>query len=82
MGGRMMRRLRSEESGLSRLEILGLIAFVLSLLAMIGPVREFVVNAIGVVFNQTDETGHPNDFSVAMRGFAITIGSRKGRIIP
>ena len=61
----MIRRLRSEESGLSRLEIVGLIAFVCALLAMIPAVREFVVNAIGVVFNQTDpETGHPNDFSL------------------
>lgn len=69
-------RIRSEESGLSKLETVGLIAFVASLLAMIPFVREFVVNAIGVVFNQVDpETGHPNDFSVAMRGFAITIGS-------
>jgi len=34
------------------------------------------VNAIGVVFNQVDEdTGHINDFSVAMRGFAIAAGS-------
>ena len=75
MGRAIMHRMRSEESGLSRLEILGLIAFVACLLAMIPPVREFVVNAIGTVFNQVDETGHPNDFSVAMRGIAITIGS-------
>lgn len=76
MGSPIMRRLRTDESGLSRLEVLGLIAFVAALLAMVPAVREFVVNAIGVVFNQVDpETGHPNDFSVAMRGFAITIGS-------
>ncbi|MGI9665602.1 MAG: hypothetical protein ACR2N2_00675 [Acidimicrobiia bacterium] len=71
-----MKRLQTEESGLSRLEILGLVAFVVSLAAMVPFIREFTVNAIGTVFNQVDpETGHPNDFSVAMRGFAITIGS-------
>lgn len=71
-----LQRLRSDESGLSKLEIVGLIAFVASLLAMIPFVREFAVNAVGVVFNQVDpETGHPNDFSVAMRGLGITIGA-------
>ena len=64
------------EAGLSTLEALGLIAFVVSLLAMIPFVREAAVNAIGVVFNQVDEdTGHINDFSVAMRGFAIAAGA-------
>jgi hypothetical protein len=64
------------EAGLSTLEALGLIAFAVSLLAMIPFVREFAVNAIGVVFNQIDEdTGHINDFSVAMRGFAIAAGA-------
>lgn len=67
--------LRSER-GLSTLEALGLLAFVISLLAMIPFVREFAVNAIGVVFNQVDEeTGHINEFSVAMRGIAIFVGS-------
>jgi hypothetical protein len=68
-------KMRSD-AGLSTLEALGLIAFVVSLLAMIPFVREFAVNAIGVVFNQVDEdTGHINDFSVAMRGFAIAAGA-------
>jgi hypothetical protein len=76
MADRSLRRLRSEESGLSQLELLGLIAFVVSLLAMVPFVREFVVNAIGVVFNQTDpDTGHINEFSTAMRGFAIAAGA-------
>jgi hypothetical protein len=68
-------RLRGE-AGLSSLEALGLAAFVISLLAMIPFVREFAVNAIGIVFNQIDEdTGHINDFSVAMRGFAVAAGA-------
>jgi hypothetical protein len=76
MADRSLRRLRSEESGLSQLELLGLIAFVVSLLAMVPFIREFVVNAIGVVFNQTDpDTGHINEFSTAMRGFAIAGGA-------
>jgi len=67
---------RREESGLSKLETAGLIAFAISLLAMIPAVRDFGVNAIGTVFGQIDEdTGHVNDFSLAMRGIAITIGA-------
>ncbi len=70
------RRFAREEHGLSRLEVLGLVAFVISLLAMIPIVREFVVDTIGLVFDQVDpETGEINDFSVAMRGFAIVAGS-------
>jgi len=67
---------RRDESGLSKLETAGLIAFVLSLLAMVPAIRDFAVNAIGTVFGQIDEdTGHVNDFSLAMRGIAITVGS-------
>ena len=69
-------RVRRDESGLSKLETAGLIAFTLSLLAMVPPVREFAVNAIGTVFGQVDEdTGHINDFSVATRGIAVTAGA-------
>ena len=76
MTNRSLRRLRSDESGLSHLEILGLLAFVVSLLAMVPFIREFAVNAIGVVFNQTDpDTGHINEFSTAMRGVAIAAGA-------
>jgi hypothetical protein len=68
-------RMRSE-AGLSSLEAIGLMAFVISLLAMVPFVREFAVNAIGTVFNQVDEeTGHINDFSTAMRGLAIAAGA-------
>lgn len=68
--------MRKDESGLSKLETVGLIAFALSILAMIPAVREFAVSAIGTVFGQIDEeTGHVNDFSLAMRGIAITVGA-------
>jgi hypothetical protein len=69
-------RLRTEESGLSTLEWLGIIAVVATLLAMIPPVRDAAVNAVGVVFDQRDPaTGELTDFSVAARGFGIAIGS-------
>jgi len=69
-------RFSVEETGLSKLEVLGLVAFVVSLLAMIPIVREFVVDTIGLVFGQIDEeTGEINAFSTAMRGFGITAGS-------
>lgn len=68
--------LRRDESGLSTLEALGLLAFVVSLLALVPAVREFVISLIGSVFNQIDpETGHPNQFSTAMRGFAVVGGA-------
>lgn len=67
---------RRDEAGLSKLEMVGLIAFVLSLLSMVPAIRDFAVNAIGTVFGQIDEeTGHVNDFSVATRGIAVTIGA-------
>jgi len=70
------RRLVSEESGLSRLEWLGLIAFIASLLYMVTPIREFIVNTIGIVFDQVDETtGEISDFSTAMRGIFIVGGA-------
>lgn len=70
------RTVRSDESGASTLEIVGLIAFALSLLALIPFVRETVVNIIGIVFDQRDaDTGELTDFSVAMRGFGIVAGS-------
>jgi hypothetical protein len=75
-GNGIKHRFVSDETGLTKLELLGLVAFVVSLLAMIPAVREFVVNLIGLVFGQVEEeTGEINDFSTAMRGFAIVGGS-------
>jgi hypothetical protein len=69
-------RLTKDESGLSKLEMLGLLAFVAALLAMIPFFRELAVNAIGVVFDQRNpDTGELTEFSVAMRGFGIVLGS-------
>ena len=70
------RRFVAEESGLSKLEWVGLIAFVASLLYMVTPIRELIVNTIGIVFDQVDETtGEISDFSTAMRGIFIVGGA-------
>jgi hypothetical protein len=72
----VVRIARRDESGLTKMEALGLLAFVASVLSLIPFVREFAVNLIGVAFGQVDpETGLPNDFSTAMRGFAIVGGA-------
>ncbi len=74
--GRFLGLVRRDESGLSKLELVGLVAFVVSVLSLVPFIREFVVNLIGIVFGQVDpETGHPNDFSTAMRGFAVAGGA-------
>jgi Flp pilus assembly pilin Flp len=70
------RRFLADESGLSKLEWVGLIAFIGSLLYMVGPIRELIVNTIGIVFDQTaPATGEISDFSTAMRGIAIVGGA-------
>lgn len=71
-----MGRLRRNESGASTLEIVGLIALVLSLLSLVPFFRESFINFVGVIFDQRDpDTGELTDFSVAMRGFGIALGS-------
>lgn len=71
-----IRRMRLNESGLTKLEVLGLISFVAAMLSMVPVIREFVVGLIGIVFGQMDpETGHPNEFSIFTRGVAIAGGA-------
>ncbi len=71
-----IRRVRNDESGASTLEIVGLIAFVLAILSLVPFFRETVISLVGTIFDQRDpDTGELSDFSVAMRGFGITIGS-------
>jgi peptidoglycan/LPS O-acetylase OafA/YrhL len=53
-----------------------LVAFVVSLLLLIPAFRELTVGLIGVVFDQRDPTtGELNEFSTAMRGFAVVGGA-------
>ena len=73
---RIVNLLRRDESGLSSLEAVGLAAFVVSLLLLIPAFRELTVGLIGVVFDQRDQTtGELNQFSTAMRGFAVVGGA-------
>ena len=73
---RIVNLLRRDESGLSSLEAVGLAAFVVSLLLLIPAFRELTVGLIGVVFDQRDQTtGELNEFSTAMRGFAVVGGA-------
>lgn len=68
-------RLSDDEQGLSSLMWLGIAFVVVSLLALIPFVRDFVVDLTGVVFDRRDDAGELTDFSVAMRGIIIAIGS-------
>jgi len=71
-----LRRLSQGERGLGTLEILGLIAMIALLLAMIPFVREAVQEIIGAVFNRRDDTtGEVTDFSQLMRGIFFTVGA-------
>ena len=71
-----IRRTTRSERGLGTLEILGLIAAVALLLAMIPFVREAVQDIIGAVFNRRDEaTGEVTDFSQMMRGIFLVVAA-------
>ena len=73
---RLAETLRRDESGLSKLELVGVVAFVVSVLSLIGPLRDWAIDVVGIVFDQVDpDTGELNAFSTAMRGFAIVGGS-------
>ena len=73
---RVMHVIRRDESGLSSLETVGLIAFVVSLLMLVPAFRDLTISLMGVVFDQRDATtGELNEFSTAMRGFAVVGGA-------
>ena len=73
---RTLRRSTRSERGLGTLEIVGLIAVVALLLAMIPFVREAVQDIIGAVFNRRDEaTGEVTDFSQMMRGIFLVVAA-------
>jgi len=75
---RAIRRRTRSERGLGTLEILGLIAMVALLLAMIPFVREAVQEIVGAVFNRRDDAGEVTDFSQTMRGiFLVELGEIK-----
>ena len=71
-----IRRVTRSERGLGALEILGLIAMIALLLAMIPVVRETVQDIVGAVFNRRDDaTGEVTDFSQMMRGVFLVAGA-------
>jgi hypothetical protein len=72
---RAIRRTSRSERGLGTLEILGLIAMVALLLAMIPFVREAVQDIFGAIFNRRDDAGEVTDFSQMMRGIFLVVGA-------
>jgi hypothetical protein len=71
-----LRRLSRSERGLGNLEILGLIAMIALLLALLPFVREAVQDIVGAVFNRRDDvTGEVTDFSQMMRGIFFVVGA-------
>ncbi len=71
-----IRRVARSEGGLGTLEILGIIAMIALLLAMLPFVREAVQDIVGAVFNRRDEaTGEITDFSQMARGVFFTVGA-------
>lgn len=78
-----MRRLRSfagelhrDERGLSKLEWIGIIAVIISVLSFVPQLRGWLGDAYDAVFKQIDgETGEVSDFSIAARGILITVVS-------
>ena len=69
-------RLRADERGLTKLEWLGIVALVISVLSFIPSVRGWIGDAYDAVFKQVDaETGEISAFSIAARGILITVVS-------
>ena len=73
MGARA-RYVHPDESGLTKLEILGLIGIIVTVLALIPFVRNAVVDLVGVAFDRRDpDTGELTQFSDLMRGIFIAV---------
>jgi len=72
---RAIRRTTRSERGLGTLEIVGLIAMIALLLAMIPVVREAVQDIVGAIFNRRDDAGEVTDFSQTMRGIFLVVGA-------
>ena len=73
---RVIAQLRNDESGLSPLEKLGVLAIIISALAFIAPVRGALGDLYDAIFKQIDaDTGEVTAFSVAARGILVTVVS-------
>lgn len=70
-----LHRLRTEESGLSTLEKIGLAAVVITVISFIPPARGLIGDTYDAIFKQRDADGDITAFSIAARGILITITS-------
>ena len=69
---RLIDRLRSDESGLSSLEKLGIAAIIISVLAFVPPIRGALGDLYDAIFKQIDpDTGEVTAFSTAARGILV-----------
>ncbi len=75
-GVRTWNRLVLDQSGLSKLEWLGVLGIIISVLAFIPAARGLLGDFYDSIFKQIDETtGEVNSFSIAARGVLITVVS-------
>ncbi len=69
-------RLHRDERGLSKLEWIGIIAVIISVLSFVPQLRGWLGDAYDAIFKQVDgETGEISDFSIAARGILIAVVS-------
>lgn len=71
----ILTRLRHDESGLSTLEKIGLVAVVITVISFIPPARGLIGDTYDAIFKQRDADGEITAFSIAARGILITITS-------
>lgn len=69
----LRRRLASGETGLSKLETLGVVSIVLTVLAFVPPLRGLAGDGYDSIFNNVDAAGEPTSFSLAAKGILITV---------
>ena len=67
------RRLAREELGLSKLELLGLLLILATVVAFITPLRNLIADLYDTLFAQRDETGQLEASSQAAKGIIITL---------
>lgn len=66
-------RLASGQSGLSKLETLGVVSIVFTIVAFIPPLRGLAAEGYDSIFNNVDASGEPTSFSLATKGILITV---------
>jgi hypothetical protein len=65
--------LRSDESGLSTLEKIGIAGVIITIIAYIPPARGLIGDAYDAIFKRRDADGEIVAFSIAARGILITV---------